>query len=120
MIKKSSGLMTVGGIMAAFGVSLSLAPVAIQGYYATILKDGPPHWLLVTMLIMVVFGVVLAALGNAILGVAGKGQDEHSTMAQTEAASAKSVADHIVSATDAKPSEMPAVPVVIVNPKDKE
>jgi len=118
MFKKTSGLMTIGGIMAAFGVALLAVPATVQTYWAVIVKDGLPHWCLVVFLIMMMSGGVLGALGTAIMGVAGKGADEHSTMAQTEAATAKSVADHIVTATEAKPGEMPAVPVVIVNPKE--
>lgn len=108
--------------MASFGGTLALSPVGIQGYYAVILKDGPPHWLLVTMLIMIVAGVVLLALGNAIVGVAGKGQDTHSTEQQIEAATFQATANQAVVdasavATPSQPSKVIAEPETAVKGK---
>jgi len=119
MLKKTSTLTTIGGILGAFGLSVAGAPLIVLQYYAQVAKTGAPQWFNDMILPMMLIGVLMAALGQAITGISAKGADDHSTMAQTEAASAKSVADHIVSETDAKPSEMPAVPVVIVHP-DKE
>jgi hypothetical protein len=116
---KSSNLMTIGGIVSAFGTSLIGIPLTVTTYYAQVAKTGPPTWFNESMLPMILVGFLMTAAGTAILGVAGKGADEHSTLPQTEAATVKSVADHVVSETEANPSEMPAVPVVIVHP-DKE
>lgn len=117
-MKRTSNLMTVGGIMAGFGVALLAVPATVQTYWAVIVKDGLPHWCLVAFLIMMMAGGVLGALGTAIMGVAGKGADDHSTIAQTEAATVNAANNNVQAKVEANPAEMPAVPVVIVHPQD--
>lgn len=119
-IQKSSKLMTVGGIMAAFGVSLGGLPIIVIQAYAQVVKDGVPHWFSVLILPMLLVGSLLTAGGTAVMGVAGRGQDDVPTIPQVEAATVKAVANKVVELTDAKPAEMPAVPVVIVKPKEGE
>ena len=118
-MKKTSNLMTIGGIMAAFGTGLIGVPQIVLQTYAIVVKDGPPHWFTVLILPMLLFGILLTTLGTAILGVAGKGQDEHSTIPQMEAATAKAAVDQVITKTEAQPGEVAAVPVVIVNPERK-
>lgn len=86
-MKKTSNLMTVGGILAAFGTSLVGLPLIVLQAYAQIVKDGPPHWFNIAILPMMLLGFMLTALGTALLGVAGKGADDHSTEEQIKAAS---------------------------------
>ena len=120
MIKKTSNLMTIGGIMAAFGTGLIGVPQIVLQTYAIVVKEGPPHWFTVLILPMLLAGILMTTLGAAILGVAGKGADDHSTIAQTEAATVNAANDNVQSKVEANPAEMPAVPVVIVHPdKDK-
>jgi len=119
MIKRSNDLVTICGLIGNLGFALVGIPIAIIVAYAQIVKDGPPHWFNVSVFPCVAIGVVMKVIAGTVGAWASKGADEHSTMAQTEAATTKAVADHIVTATDAAPSEMPAVPVVIVHP-DKE
>ena len=117
-MKKTSNLMTIGGIMAAFGTGLIGVPQIVLQTYAIVVKDGPPHWFTVLILPMLLFGILLTTLGTAILGVAGKGQDEHSTIAQTEAATVAAANNNVQAKVEANPNEMPAVPVVIVKPPE--
>ncbi len=119
MFKKTSTLTTLGGIISGIGTGLVGIPITVSTYYAQIVKDGVPHWFSVLTLPMILLGFVLAMMGTVVLGVASRGQDDVPTIPQVEAATAKAVVDRVVSLTDAKPSEMPAVPVVIVQPKDK-
>jgi hypothetical protein len=63
---KKNWLTTVGGIMASFGV----IPIALGSSGVHM-----PSWLYVLC-------ISFAALGPAIIGVAAKGQDEHSTPTQ--------------------------------------
>ncbi len=114
MIKRSSTLTTIGGVLGAFGLSVAGAPLIVMQYYAQVVKAGPPQWFNDLILPMLLIGVLMAALGQAITGAAAKGADDHSTMAQTEAATTKAVADHVVDSTDKQPAEMPAVPITIV------
>lgn len=118
-MKKTNRLMTWSGIIGAFGIGLVAVPLLVLQTYAQVVKDGPPHWFNVLILPMMLIGFILAAAGHAVSGVAGKGQDEHSTVPQMEAATIKAVADKTVSATEAVPAEMPVVPVLIVNPEKK-
>ena len=116
MIKRSSSLMTIGGIISAFGTSLIGIPLTVTTYYAQVVKDGPPHWFNVMMLPMILGGFILTAAGTAILGVAGKGADEHSTPAQVEAsAEAAKVQQAALDADAAAKPEAPSK--VMVEPK---
>ncbi len=119
MLKKSSNLMTIGGIMAAFGTGLIGVPQIVLQTYALVIKDGPPHWFTVMILPMLLIGILMTTLGTAILGVAGKGADDHSSLAQVEASTVKAVSDNVQAKVEANPTEMPAVPVIIVHPKDE-
>jgi hypothetical protein len=119
MLKRTSNLVTLCGLIGNLGFALVGIPIAIIVAYAQVFKDGPPHWFNVSVFPCIALGVVLKVIAGTIGAWASKGADDHSTMAQTEAATTKAVAEHIVTATDAKPEEMPAVPVVIVNPKEK-
>lgn len=117
-MKKTSGLVTWSGIVGAFGVGLVAVPLLTITAYANVIKDGPPKWFLPWIFPMMLIGFLLAAGSHAISGVASKGVDDIPTIPQVEAATIKAVADKTVSLTDAKPAEMPAVPVVIVHPSD--
>ncbi len=119
MIRKSSNLMTLGGILSGVGTGLVGIPITVTTYYAQIVKDGVPHWFSALTLPMILLGFLLAMLGTVILGVAGKGADDHSTLAQTEAATVQAANDNVQAKVEANPAEMPAVPVVIVHPKDE-
>ena len=68
---RKNWLMTVGGIMGAFGFA---APPAMGQA-----NLHAPNWLNLTCFLM-------GSLGLAIVGTAGKGQDEHSTASQVEQA----------------------------------
>ncbi len=117
MIKRSSTMMTLGGIVSAFGTSLIGIPLTVTTYYAQIAKTGPPNWFNESMLPMILIGFLMTAAGTAILGVAGKGADDHSSLAQVEASTVQAVNDNVQAKVEANPTEMPAVPVVIVNPE---
>ena len=117
-IRKTSTLTTLGGIISGVGTGLVGIPITVTTYYAQIVKDGVPHWFSVLTLPMILSGFVMAMIGTTVLGVASRGQDDVPTIPQVEAATVKAVAEKVVSATDAKPSEMPAVPVVIVQKKE--
>lgn len=70
---KSNLVTTIGGIMAGmagFPVLLGTAHLAV------------PNWLNVALFL-------IGATGTVIIGVAAKGQDEHSTATQVDAASEK-------------------------------
>jgi hypothetical protein len=115
MIKKSSSLMTIGGIMAAFGTGLIGVPQIVLQTYAIVVKEGPPHWFTVMILPMLLGGILLTTLGTAILGVAGKGADDHSTPEQVQAAAAQAKTAQTV--LDADAAAKPEVPTkVIVEP----
>ncbi len=118
MFKKTGTLTTIGGIISGVGTGLVGIPITVTTYYAQIVKDGVPHWFSVLTLPMILLGFVMAMVGTVVLGTASKGADDHSTVPQIEAATVKAVADKAVSITDAKPDEMPAVPVIIVNKKE--
>ena len=117
-IRKTSNLTTIGGIISGVGTGLVGIPITVTTYYAQIVKDGVPHWFSVLTLPMILLGFIMAMIGTTVLGVASRGQDDVPTIPQVEAATAKAVADKVVSATEAQPAEMPAVPVVIVNPPE--
>ena len=118
MIKKTSNLMTIGGIVSAFGTSLIGVPLTVTTYYAQIAKTGPPNWFNESMLPMILVGFLMTAAGTAILGVAGKGADDHSTMPQMEAATNKSATDQ--AALDADAAAKPTVPQkVVIEPPAK-
>ncbi len=119
MIRKTSSLVTLSGIVGAFGVALVGIPLLTITAYAQVIKDGPPKWFIPWIFPMMLIGFLLAAGSHAVSGVASKGVDDIPTIPQVEAATAKAVVDKVVSLTDAQPSEMPAVPVVIVHPKDE-
>jgi len=117
-MKKSSSLMTWGGIMAAFGTGLIGVPQLVLQTYAIVVKEGPPHWFTVMILPMLLCGIMLTTLGTAILGVAGKGQDEHSTPDQVLAAEAQAKIQQV--ALDADAAAHPEAPAkVIVEPAPK-
>jgi hypothetical protein len=80
MIPKKNWLVTLGGIMAGMGV----IPISLGAAHAHM-----PGW---------VYNICIfaAALGPVIIGVAAKGQDEHSTTAQVNQ-STKEVQDAIKS-----------------------
>lgn len=103
-IKKSSNLMTTGGVMAAVGGALFGAPIAILQGYAVIIKDGPPHWLLLVFVYMLCVGGVLGPIGVGIMGVAGKGQDDVPTVPQVDAATIEAKAQVQVQAAKADPA----------------
>jgi hypothetical protein len=114
-MKKTSNLMTIGGIMAAFGTGLIGVPQIVLQTYAIVVKDGPPHWFTAMILPMLLLGILMTTMGTAILGVAGKGQDEHSTPAQVEAAAVQAKVAQV--ALDADAAAHPVVPAkVIVEP----
>jgi hypothetical protein len=92
MIKKSSGLMTFAGILAAVSTGMLGLPLAVSQYYAQIVKSGPPTWWEACVFPMILFGVFGNMVGVAIMGVVGKGSDEHSIPAQVQAAGAAAVA----------------------------
>jgi len=73
---KKNWLVTVAGIMAALGG----VPVLIATSGVT-----PPLWWSHVAFFFVLVGVV----GVALMGWAAKGEDEHSTVAQTQAATAE-------------------------------
>jgi hypothetical protein len=118
MIKRTGSLVTLCGLIGNLGFALVGIPVAIIVAYAQVVKDGPPHWFNVSVFPCIALGVAMKVIAGTIGAWASKGADDHSTIAQTEAATTKAVADHIVTATEAVPSEMPAVPVVIVKPPE--
>src|SRR5438552_17185539 len=118
-IRKTSNLTTIGGIISGVGTGFVGIPITVTTYYAQIVKDGVPHWFSVLTLPMILLGFILATIGTVLLGVASRGQDDVPTIPQVEAATVQAVADKVVTVTNAKPSEMPAVPVVIVNPERK-
>lgn len=74
---RKNWLMTVAGIMAGLG-GVPILVSQIPGI-------NPPHWWQVLIFPFLLVGVV----GTVMLGVAGKGQDEHSTQAQTDLATIK-------------------------------
>ena len=116
MIKKTSSLMTIGGIMAAFGGLLAGIPVAADKVFAIILKDGYPHWLGVIFVVMILLGLVVGALGTAIIGVAGKGADDHSTEAQMLAASKQAEIEQKSLDADAAAHPVPPAKVIVEPP----
>ncbi len=113
-MKKSSNLMTIGGIVSAFGTSLIGIPLTVTTYYAQVAKTGPPTWFNESMLPMILIGFLMTAAGTAILGVAGKGADDHSSLAQVEASTLQAGNDNLQARVEANPAEMPAIPVTIV------
>jgi hypothetical protein len=118
LIKKSSGLVTLGGIIGGIGLGLFGIPVATLTYYAQVVKDGPPHWFNECIFPMILAGAVFAMVGNVIVGVASKGADEHSTPAQIQAADLQAKVEQV--ALDADAAATPKVPTkVIVEPPTK-
>lgn len=116
MLKKTSSLMTIGGIMAAFGTGLIGVPQLVLQTYAIIVKDAPPHWFTVMILPMLLVGILLTTLGTAIIGVSGKGADDHSTEPQIQAATKQAEVAQV--ALDADAQAKPAIPAkVIIEPK---
>lgn len=107
-LQKTSTLMTAGGITAAFGASLVGIPLIVIQAYAQVVKEGVPHWFSVLILPMMLLGFVLSAAGTAIMGVAGKGQDDTPTVPQVNAATAKAVADNLT-AQSSDPAKDPAL-----------
>ena len=71
MVKKTNLLTTIGGIMAGF----LLIPQALGARHIKM-----PDWLYIVCM----FG---GTLGPVVIGVAAKGQDEHSTLDQIQQAS---------------------------------
>ena len=69
---KKNWLTTVGGIMALF---LALPTVLGASHLAI------PNWMNIAF-------VIIGTLGGGIVGIAAKGQDEHSTVQQVENATA--------------------------------
>ncbi len=70
---RTNVLTTIGGIMSGF----LLIPTALGTA-----KVAMPGWLYLTC-------IVVGTLGPVVIGVAAKGQDEHSTKKQVEDATAK-------------------------------
>jgi hypothetical protein len=70
---------TMAGIMA----SMLGVPVAVTTYYATVAKMGPPTWWNAVQFPLVLVGII----GTVLIGVAAKGADTHSTVAQVQASS---------------------------------
>jgi len=104
--------------MAAFGTGLIGVPQIVLQTYAIVVKEGPPHWFTVMILPMLLGGILMTTMGTAILGVAGKGQDEHSTPAQVQAAADQAKIEQV--ALDADAAAHPAAPAkVIVEPAPK-
>ena len=66
-------LTTVGGIMSGF----LLIPTALGSAHVAM-----PGWLYLTC-------IVVGTLGPVVIGVAAKGQDEHSTVSQVESSTQK-------------------------------
>lgn len=95
-MQKTNQMTTLGGILAATGVGLIGAPLVVLTAYAQIVKDGPPSWFNMCVLPMMLLGVILGVVGNALTGVASKGQDEQPTIPQVNAATFKQVADEAV------------------------
>jgi hypothetical protein len=109
--------MTIGGIISGIGTGLVGIPITVTTYYAQIVKDGVPHWFSALTLPMILLGFVMAMVGTVVLGIAGKGADEHSTVAQVEASTETAVVNQVNAAVQANPAKIPPVPVVIVDPK---
>jgi len=100
---RKNWLTTIGGIMAGFGV----IPIALGAA-----KVAMPSWLYVIC-------ICFAALGPVIVGVAAKGQDEHSTVSQVQASTIenpiveqKAVVEAKVAAIQNAPPVPPTPPVV--------
>lgn len=70
-MKKTNMLTTIGGIMAGF----ALIPIAVGTAHIHM-----PSWLYLVC-------IFLGTLGPVVIGVAAKGQDEHSTIDQVQASS---------------------------------
>jgi len=104
---RKNWMTTLGGILAGLGTLPLLVTASHMAF--------PLWWNNVQFPLF-----LCGAVGTIIMGLAAKGQDEHSTIPQTEAATVKAVADKIVTATTTTPTEMPAVPVVIVNPPERK
>lgn len=92
-MQKTSAVTTWGGIMAAVGGAVALAPLAVLQAYAVIVKDGPPHWFTESILPTMIFGIVVGGVGKALGGWASAGQDEKPTIPEVEAATAQKLAD---------------------------
>lgn len=103
-IQKTSSLMTIGGIIAAVGAALVATPIAAMQTYAIIIKDGPPHWMSVSFLIMIVLGTFIGPVGAAIMGIAGRGQDDVPTVPQVNAATEQAQAEVHVEAAKTDPA----------------
>ncbi len=104
---RKNWITTLGGIMAGLGTLPMLVTASRVAF---------PLWWNSVQFPLVLTGM----LGTILLGVAAKGADEHSTLPQMEASTARAVADDVISQVQAKPSEMPAVKVEIVKgPEDK-
>lgn len=97
---KKNWMTTLGGILGSVGLGLIGVPLSVLTYYAQIVKSGPPAWFNATILPMLLAGSILAMVGNAIVGVAAKGQDEHSTVPQVGAASLQQEAQAVAKAAD--------------------
>ena len=118
MIKRSTALVTLGGIISGIGLGLFGIPVATLTYYAQVVKDGPPAWFNACIFPMILTGATFAMVGNVITGVAAKGADEHSLPEQVVAAGAKAKVEQI--ALDADAAAKPTAPSkVIVEPPAK-
>lgn len=97
---KKNWLTTLGGILGGVGVGLFGLPFTVLTYYAQVVKNAPPEWFNGLTLPLIIAGAFLAMVGNVIVGVAAKGQDEHSTVPQVSAASLQEETKAITKAAD--------------------
>ena len=95
-MKKSSLLVTIAGIMAALGG----IPVLVATAGVT-----PPAWWIHLTFPLVLVGIV----GTALLGVAAKGQDDHSTAAQIKTATIEKPAVEAQAKVEAQVAKVEAV-----------
>lgn len=115
MIKKSSALVTLSGILSSVGIGLVGIPTTALVYYAQIAKKGPPPWFDGWIFPMILAGFVIAMIGHAVGGVAGKGQDDIPTLPQVEASTKQAEVNQAVA--DAAAIANPVTPAkVLVEP----
>ena len=112
MLKKTDGLVTLGGIIGGVGLGLFGIPVATLTYYSQVVKDGPPAWFNGCIFPMILAGAVFAMVGNVIVGVSSKGQDTHSTPAQVQASAEQAKIAQV--ALDADAAAKPAIPSKVI------
>jgi hypothetical protein len=108
---KTNSLMTICGIMAGLG-GIPLAVMgAVQAFPA--LRGDIPGWWAAFQFPLILIGVV----GTMALGVVGKGQDTHSTVAQVRASTAEVVAKASVAAAATTDPAKPCDPKLPIGPE---